>query len=174
VYNKNKDNLIERLIQLMKLYFDMNIYNRIFDDQNQIRIRFETMAINIIFELIEKGKYNIYWSFMLEDENNKNPYINRKSYIKLLSNICKDVIVPDNQIKILAQNIIDNSNAKIKDALHIACATFGSCEYFITCDDKLIKTIISNKKNLHKLIRNVKILNPVDFLREEMNVDVIG
>ena len=32
----------------MKLYLDMNIYNRIFDDQNQIRIRFETMAIDII------------------------------------------------------------------------------------------------------------------------------
>jgi len=31
----------------MKLYLNMNIYNRIFDDKNQIRIRFETMAIDV-------------------------------------------------------------------------------------------------------------------------------
>jgi len=43
----------------MKLYFDMNIYNRIFDDQSQMRIRFESMAIDILFELIEKGNYEL-------------------------------------------------------------------------------------------------------------------
>ena len=43
----------------MKLYFDMNIYNRIFDDQSQIRICFESMAIDILFELIEKGNYEL-------------------------------------------------------------------------------------------------------------------
>lgn len=34
----------------MKIYFDMNIYNRVFDDQTQMRIRFESMAIDILFE----------------------------------------------------------------------------------------------------------------------------
>ena len=58
----------------MKLYFDMNVYNRIFDDQNQIRIWFETMAIEIIFELIENGIHKLVWSFMLKDENMGNPY----------------------------------------------------------------------------------------------------
>ena len=31
------------------------------------------MAIDIIFELIEKGNYSLCWSFILEDENNNNP-----------------------------------------------------------------------------------------------------
>ena len=43
----------------MKIYFDMNIYNRVFDDQTQMRIRFESMTINILFELIEKKKYEL-------------------------------------------------------------------------------------------------------------------
>jgi hypothetical protein len=30
----------------MKIYFDMNIYNRIFDDQAQMRIKFESMQRN--------------------------------------------------------------------------------------------------------------------------------
>ena len=56
----------------MSIYLDMNIYNRVFDDQTQLRIKFETMAINIIFELLEKNHHKLCWSFILEDENNKN------------------------------------------------------------------------------------------------------
>ena len=43
----------------MHLYFDMDIYNRIFDDQSQLRVRFETMAIDILFDLVERGYYNL-------------------------------------------------------------------------------------------------------------------
>ena len=47
----------------MKIYFDMNVYNRIFDDHTQMRVRFESMAIDILFELVEKGRYDLLWSF---------------------------------------------------------------------------------------------------------------
>lgn len=69
----------------MKIYFDMNIYNRVFDDQTQMRIRFESMAIDILFELIEKKKYELVWSFVLEYENSRNPFIERNliSYLFL-------------------------------------------------------------------------------------------
>lgn len=157
----------------MKLYFDMNVYNRLFDDQSQIRIRFETMAINIIFELIEKGDYNLCWSFILEDENNSNPFVNRKNYIKLLSNICSEAINPEQEIKMIAKKIMDCSNIRVKDALHVASAIFSGCEYFITCDDKLVKMFNSKKADLEHIINNIKLFNPVDFLREEMKINVI-
>lgn len=67
----------------MKIYFDMNIYNRVFDDQTQMRIRFESMAIDILFELIEKKKYELVWSFVLEYENSRNPFIERKLSIPI-------------------------------------------------------------------------------------------
>ncbi len=157
----------------MKIYFDMNIYNRIFDDQSQIKIRFETMAIDIIFELIEKGNYELCWSFILEDENNQNPFLNRKDYIKLISNICMHKIVPDIKIKEIAKTIIEGSNAKIKDSLHIASAISAESNYFITCDDRLIRTINSNMNNFKHILKNIKLFNPVDFLREEMKINVI-
>ncbi len=69
----------------MKLYFDMNIYNRIFDDQSKMRIRFESMAIDILFELIEKENYELVWSFILEYENSMNPFIERELHIQLIS-----------------------------------------------------------------------------------------
>ena len=84
-----------------KIYLDMNIYNRIFDDQNQIRIRFETMAVDIILELIEKGNYYVCWSFMLEDENQDNPFVDRRDYIKTLSSICNELIQPHDEIRLL-------------------------------------------------------------------------
>ena len=38
------------------LYLDMNIYKRPFDDQRQMRIRLEAVAITMIFALIEDGQ----------------------------------------------------------------------------------------------------------------------
>ncbi len=135
----------------------MNIYNRIFDDQTQIRIKFESMAIDILFELIEQKKYDLMWSFMLEYENSRNPFIERKLH----------------KIKIISKDIVKYSNTKDKDALHLASAVHGNCEYFITCDDKFIKTIETNRDRLNEIIKNIKLYNPIDFLRKEMNIDVI-
>jgi len=47
----------------------MNIYNRCFDDQSQLRIRLETAAIEGIFELAEGGASELVWSFMLDYEH---------------------------------------------------------------------------------------------------------
>lgn len=157
----------------MKLYFDMNVYNRIFDDQKQMRIRFESMAIDILFELIEKESYKLAWSFILEYENSRNPFIDRKFHIRSISALCKEVIKPNDKIKLIAKEIIKNSNTKDKDALHLASAVYGECDYFITCDDKFIKTIDRNKDKLKDIIGNIKLYNPIDFLRKEMDIDVI-
>jgi hypothetical protein len=46
----------------------MNIYNRCFDDQSQLRIRLETAAIEGIFEFAEAGVFELVWSFMLDYE----------------------------------------------------------------------------------------------------------
>ena len=91
----------------MKIYFDMNIYNRVFDDQTQMRIRFESMAIDILFELVEKKKYELVWSFILDYENSRNPFIERKLNIISISTLCNEIIDPNDSIR-----LID------KDALH--------------------------------------------------------
>ena len=157
----------------MKLYLDMNIYNRIFDDKNQIKIRFETMAIDVTFELVEKGMHKLGWSFMLKDENDGNPYSNRKEYVDMLSTACAEIIEPNSKIKEIAKNIMSLSNAKVKDSLHLACAIYSGCDCFITCDDRLIKTINANIENISNVVGNLKIMNPIDFLREEMRIDVV-
>lgn len=157
----------------MKIYFDMNIYNRLFDDQEQLRIRFESIAIDILFELIEKGKYELVWSFMLEYENSRNPYTERKLHISSISSLCANAIEPNDKIIEKAKEIIRFSKARDKDALHLASAICVGCNYFITCDDKLIKTIETNEERLKEVLENIKLYNPIDFLRKEMDIDVI-
>jgi len=44
---------------MKRLYLDMNIYNRPFDNQFQIRIRLEAMAINAILKIIKDGKFTL-------------------------------------------------------------------------------------------------------------------
>jgi len=68
---------------------------------------------------------------------------------------------------------VENSNTKDKDALHLASAIHGDCDYFITYDDKLIKTIEKNNDKLKDIIRDIRLYNPIDFLRKEMDIDVI-
>ena len=58
----------------MKIYLDMNIYNRPFDDQSQIRVRLETIAVFEILQMVKSGSLLLVWSFMLEYENSLNPY----------------------------------------------------------------------------------------------------
>lgn len=157
----------------MKIYFDMNIYNRVFDEQQQMRIRFESMAIDILFELVEKGYYNLVWSFILEYENSRNPYIERRLHINTLSTLSKETVKPNDNIRLLAKDIVKNSNTKDKDALHLASAIYGKCKYFITCDDKFIKSVERNRDVLNDTIKGIKLYNPIDFLRKEMDIDVI-
>ena len=148
------------------IYFDMNIYNRIFDDQSQNRIRLETEAINMIFNAIDQNKYSLLWSFVLEDENNRNPFLERRSYIKILSKSCKAEIEPSDGILEAAKNIMFASNTKAKDSLHIACAVEYGARYFLTCDDDLIKKLQSSDKKWNK--NNIKVYNPIDFVRNEV------
>lgn len=46
---------------------------------------------------------------------------------------------------------------------------YNNCDYFITCDDKFIKTIEKNNDKLEDIIGDTRLYNPIDFLRKEMD-----
>ena len=148
----------------MKLYCDMNVYNRCFDDQNQLRIRLETAAIEGIFALGEARRLTLVWSFMLEYENSLDPHEERREGVQLLSRLCTDTIVPSSEILKLARRVIKSSELKPRDALHLACAETAGYDYFATCDDILIRTF---QRGRHVPKLKVKAINPVEFIRSE-------
>ncbi|MCM1244987.1 MAG: hypothetical protein NC293_04995 [Roseburia sp.] len=69
------------------------------------------------------------WSYILEYENEK-----------ILS---------------FAESLADKGIKKF-DALHISCAVYAKCDYFLTTDKKLLNASISE----------IKVVNPIDFVNE--------
>jgi predicted nucleic acid-binding protein len=142
----------------------MNIYNRSFDDQTQLRIRLETAAIEGIFELAESGALELVWSFMLDYENSLNPQEERKEWAELLSGLCIHRVAPAARILALATALIKSVKIKPRDALHVACAETGRCDYFVTRDDDLVR-IVRTRRRAPRL--RVIAANPVEFIRRQ-------
>ena len=49
------------------------------------------------------------------------------------------------------------------DSLHLAYAEYGGAQYFITCDDGIIRKISRNKD-----ILTVEVFNPLEFILKEV------
>ena len=145
---------------MKKLYLDMNIYNRPFDDQSQVRIRLETVAIHGVLKAVKENKFMLLWSFMLDFENSMNPFEDIRTEIEMASSLATVTVGAADDILRIAMDY-ERSGIKPRDAIHLACALKGKAEFFITCDDRLIK-----KAGLMK--DNIIAMNPVDFVREEM------
>ncbi|MEQ8172760.1 MAG: hypothetical protein ABRQ38_28005 [Candidatus Eremiobacterota bacterium] len=141
------------------IYLDYNCFQRGFDDHGQIRIKLEALACQEIFLMAEENKVTLIWSFMHEDENILCPFIDRKIAIKGLSILCKLSLSPEEEIYKLAKYIQQATRITSKDAVHLACAVYSKSDFFLSCDDRLIKQ--SQKLNLQLCC-----MNPVEYIRE--------
>ena len=142
----------------MKIYLDNCCFNRPFDIQNHFVTMLETEAKLYIQQMVIDEKIELVWSFILDYENNDNPYIERKERIEVWSDLA--VIDIDSSPDIVNKaDEITYLGIKSKDALHISCAIAADAEYFIT----------TNKKILNKTVAGIIIINPIDFVRRFLN-----
>ena len=143
----------------LKIYLDMCVYNRPFDDQSDLRVKLETVACQIIFDRLQKGEVDLVWSFMLEFENELNPFTERKHEIVLLSRLAGQIVEPHRDILTKAEEV-EKSGIKGNDAVHLACGLFSNCHYFVTCDDRVIRRSAS-------LDLGMVVCSPLEFIRKE-------
>ena len=145
---------------MLKIYLDTCCFNRPYDDQSLMRNSLEAQAISHIQSLIQRRRFLLATSYILLFENSKNPYALRKvsieNYIRKYSSIyigseCQTA-VSGNAHEIMKTGL------KKQDAYHVACAMFAGCGYFLSTDDRVLKYLPAN----------MKIVNPVDFLRMEV------
>lgn len=142
----------------LKIYLDNCCYNRPFDTIRNIEIDMEILSKLAIQKMALDNVVDLVWSYILTFENSKNPKrINRENII-LWKDIAKEVVVENNEIIKLAKKYY-SLGIKQLDALHIACSVYSKCDAFITTD----------KGILNKKIYDVKIYNPIDFIREVIN-----
>ena len=139
----------------------MCVYNRPFDDQSQPRIMIETQIFIMLWMMISEGRFDLVNSFALEYENSKNPNIENMLRISDFLGYSTEYIACD-------EDILDRSLELEKwglmgmDAVHIACIEKAKADFFITCDDDLIKKL--------ERIDNIGIAyyNIIDFVSREV------
>jgi len=67
----------------MLIYLDICCFNRPYDIQSYEIIKFETEAILAIQNAILTEQISLVWSFMLDFENNANPYPDHREAISV-------------------------------------------------------------------------------------------
>jgi hypothetical protein len=140
----------------MKIYLDNCCFNRPFDDQTQIRIRLETEAKLDIQNRIRSGNIELAWSYILDFENSKNPFPERKNRILSWKRIASEDIreTPD---LLVAAEMAASKGIKPLDSLHIACASMANCHFFLTTDDGILKKV--------ETFRKLRIVDPIEFMK---------
>ncbi|PIV25015.1 MAG: PIN domain-containing protein [Deltaproteobacteria bacterium CG03_land_8_20_14_0_80_45_14] len=146
----------------MKIYLDLCIYNRPFDDQGQPRIVVETVEFMFLLEKAINKEMTIINSFVLEYENSKSPLIDRRDKIDDLLKIASEYVRYSERLENRAEEI-EKRGFMAMDALHIACAEAAKSDFFITCDDLLLRKGKANKDKL-----KVRIVNLMEFFSEEV------
>ena len=144
------------------LCLDYNCFQRGFDDPGQVRIQMEALACQEIFTEAERSEVQLVWSFMHQDETSLCPFPVRKYEALRLAALCNKRLGPKKEIYQLARSFQDSSSLGAKDAVHLACAVESKADYFLTCDDRLIRQ--TKQFNLTLIL-----LNPVDYIRQEKN-----
>jgi len=119
------------------------------------------MCFIVIMSRVPSGDIKTINSFALEYENSKNPQIENRMIIKDMLNINSEYIAYSEKIQKSAEQF-ENRGIMGMDALHLACAEMAKAEYFITCDDALLK-------NAEKIINmQIKTISVMEYVHKEV------
>ena len=125
----------------MQIYFDMCCIQRPLDDPSIARNAAETIAVRRLIKLIAAGKIDLVASAVHTYEVLKNVFPARRALAESIVKMAFDV-------QPITQSVVDRSvqyramGIKEFDSLHLACAVESETDYFLTCDDRLLKKAI--------------------------------
>ena len=149
-------------MQTLKLYLDLCVYNRPFDDQKQTRIALETNAFVYLLDQIENAEYIMLNSEILRYENSRDPDVGRRERVRSYLRLSKEYAKIDEKVINRAEYL-----RKLKfgdlDALHLAVAEGAKADYFLTCDDMIVKIADRHEEKLR-----VKVMSLLKFVAQEV------
>ena len=119
----------------------------------------EALACQEVFVRAEGNEVRLVWSFMHEDETILCPFPERKYEVLRLATLCKVRVGPEQDISKHAKSLQKKGSLSAKDAIHLACAAHVNADFFLTCDDRLVK-------QAKALELEMALMNPVDYIRQ--------
>jgi len=156
-------------INAILVYFDTNIYSRLFDDQTKPNIQKEADACLEIIQAIKMKRLILLSSdiVMFEVYNilEKEKQAKVENYLTLSS---YHVDSSDETLK-LGQQLEIQCQIKARDALHVASAIIGNARYFLSCDKKV--TQMKQAKCYRRLVKPYRqtyfsVMNPIRFVEK--------
>jgi len=149
----------------VKLYLDASALNRPFDDQSLPQNRVEAESVVVILEMVEQGKVELISSSVLVYENLMNPFIYRREYVASYLSMAS-VFVATNAALLERAREIEQRGIAALDALHLASAEQAEAEWFITCDDRILR-----RRRRGRLPVAFNVSTPVEFVAERRIID---
>ena len=141
------------------IYIDVCALCRPFDEQEYMRIRLETEAVNLILSKVRDGNYKLIVSPVhIKEIKAISDTIERVELQMVLNEWGEQIHANMAETRLRAEDLV-NSGFGIADAAHVAFAEQAEVP-FISCDDRLIKKCINYKIN-------VWCGNPVAFCEKE-------
>jgi predicted nucleic acid-binding protein len=103
--------------------------------------------------MVEAGDVELVRSSVLQYENSRNPFSVRRQWVSRCLDLAGQYQKVDKGIRERGQEL-EKEGLKAIDALHLACAEVTGSEYFLTCDERVLR----------RYPGEIKVLNPVDFV----------
>jgi predicted nucleic acid-binding protein len=121
------------------LYLDLCGFKRPFDDESIDRNRREAEAVATILDATEKGALRLVRSPAHDLENSRNPGEDRRLATLLWLEAAQVTVSSSEEVFQRARQLEEHGVMAL-DALHLAFAEKASARWFVTTDDRLIKT----------------------------------
>ena len=143
----------------MRVYMDVCCLNRLFDDQSQDKVRFETEAIIAMLKRCDAGEV---WELVgsdivvLEIAKNNDPVKKQKAL--LLHQGSSERIRYNAAIKSRAADF-RKFNVKLLDSLHLAAAEYANVDVLLTTDDRFMKAAARTDAK-------IRVENPLTYYME--------
>jgi len=145
---------------MKRIYLDTNVWCRPFDKPSK-RILKEVEAFFEILEGASAKRYTLIGSVVLDVEVGNIEKEEKKVAVEgLMSLFISQKVLEVSESE--QREIRKSMGLKIPDASHITCAIRGKSEYFISCDDEILR----KGKEIEKRY-GIKVCNPIEFIRRE-------
>ncbi|MFL6247855.1 MAG: PIN domain-containing protein [Thermoanaerobaculia bacterium] len=129
------------------VYLDICALKRPFDDARDERIRREAEAVARIFEKVESGSIQLVVSPAHRFENNRNPREDRRLATDLWLEKAARSVEASPDIDDRAR-LLTHLGFGALDALHLALAEKAEARWFVTTDDRLVRTALKHRDQM--------------------------
>jgi predicted nucleic acid-binding protein len=145
---------------MTKIYLDVCCWNRPFDDQTQTRIHLEAEAVLAVVSEIERGRFQLLHSEVVDFEIANVPDLERRERLQTLIPRRQQYVRHNEGISARALKMERRGFAGI-DALHLACAEAAGADVFLTTDDRLLRLAARREDFLR-----VRVANPLVWMQD--------